>query len=450
MATLFNSKKVEASGRPEFLNMSERSPQVQSANWKEETGLQKTLQLLNKTEKNVVNQIATEQRVIHKRFLRQLSLSRLAYARMMGDREQERALRAQNNEQQRSRNAEDNDLMLKKILNRKSRSFGPGLDGGPVRKPLPIQPPTPAFPEYPSKPSRSKSLGDKTCLNFDEIARLLRPKSVVSIAEPVVELRPTTAFELVTPDGVSENDEDGDLEKASTKPNDVLEPTEVKMKQDLPPINCDNKKIRKEPAKQKRAYSISFGELRGSASPSDRNLLDDLEDLPNVSTHRPCTTQFAGTMGSSSDAGENLSKSSKLCKRKGKKHNHGYKIPSTNDNAYRNVSLKDSQLKWDNMEERMRGFCDSIKSLEMETNIHKDYYSSRMMETSRIRRMQQIPLVLPGTPDDEWRENIQNSRVPNMTFKPLDYDSVDEYSSRSAYIEFPAPVSQVWAPPVME
>ncbi|XP_046363191.2 uncharacterized protein LOC124139854 [Haliotis rufescens] len=87
-----NSPPQDASNRaPEN---AERSPNVQSANWKEHMLLQKRLHILNRSEKGLVHRIAIDQKVMFRRFQMKLHRSKLGYAQMMGDKDRVRELRA--------------------------------------------------------------------------------------------------------------------------------------------------------------------------------------------------------------------------------------------------------------------------------------------------------------------------------------------------------------------
>lgn len=74
----------------------ERSLSVHYANYKEDIVLKKNLDILNRTEKNIVHRVKIDQKITYKRFQEKLHRSKLAYARMYGDKEKERELRAKN------------------------------------------------------------------------------------------------------------------------------------------------------------------------------------------------------------------------------------------------------------------------------------------------------------------------------------------------------------------
>ncbi|CAC5377826.1 unnamed protein product [Mytilus coruscus] len=74
----------------------ERSLTVHYANYKEDIVLKKNLDILNRTEKNIVHRVQIDQKILYKRFQDKLHRSKLAYARMYGDKEKERELRAKN------------------------------------------------------------------------------------------------------------------------------------------------------------------------------------------------------------------------------------------------------------------------------------------------------------------------------------------------------------------
>lgn len=75
-------------------DVAERSPAVISANLKEDMLLQKKLVVLNRSERSVVHQLKVDQKVLYKRFQAKLIRSKLASARLMGQRDVMRELRA--------------------------------------------------------------------------------------------------------------------------------------------------------------------------------------------------------------------------------------------------------------------------------------------------------------------------------------------------------------------
>ncbi|KAL4229899.1 hypothetical protein ACF0H5_010290 [Mactra antiquata] len=77
-------------------DVAERSPAVISANLKEDMLLQKKLVVLNRSEQSIVHQIKVDQKVMYRRFQAKLSCSKLAYARLMGQRQLQRQLREKN------------------------------------------------------------------------------------------------------------------------------------------------------------------------------------------------------------------------------------------------------------------------------------------------------------------------------------------------------------------
>ena len=77
-------------------DVAERSPAVISANLKEDMLLHKKMVVLNRSEHSMVHQIQVDQKVLYKRFQAKLIRSRLANARLLGQRELQRELRAKN------------------------------------------------------------------------------------------------------------------------------------------------------------------------------------------------------------------------------------------------------------------------------------------------------------------------------------------------------------------
>lgn len=74
----------------------EKSPSVHYANWKETILLKKQMHVLERSEKNVIHRIKIDQKVLFKRFQDKLYRSKLCEARMHGNKEIERELRAKN------------------------------------------------------------------------------------------------------------------------------------------------------------------------------------------------------------------------------------------------------------------------------------------------------------------------------------------------------------------
>lgn len=77
-------------------DVAERSPVVISANLKEDMLLQKKMVVLNRSERSVVHQIRVDQKVLYKRFQAKLIRSKLAQARLMGQRDIQKELRSKN------------------------------------------------------------------------------------------------------------------------------------------------------------------------------------------------------------------------------------------------------------------------------------------------------------------------------------------------------------------
>ena len=76
--------------------VAERSPAVISANLKEEMLLQKKRMVLDRSARNLIHQIKVDQKVVYKNFQSRLIRSKLAFARLMGQKDIEKELRAKN------------------------------------------------------------------------------------------------------------------------------------------------------------------------------------------------------------------------------------------------------------------------------------------------------------------------------------------------------------------
>lgn len=74
-------------------DVAERSPAVISANLKENMFLQKKLVVLKRSERSIVHQIRVDQKVMYTRFQARLACSKLAHARLMGQKALETQLR---------------------------------------------------------------------------------------------------------------------------------------------------------------------------------------------------------------------------------------------------------------------------------------------------------------------------------------------------------------------
>jgi len=77
-------------------DVAERSPAVISANLKEGMILNRKLVVLNRSERAVVHQIKVDQKVLYKRFQARITRSKLAHARLLGQRDVQRELRSKN------------------------------------------------------------------------------------------------------------------------------------------------------------------------------------------------------------------------------------------------------------------------------------------------------------------------------------------------------------------
>ncbi|XP_019621588.1 PREDICTED: uncharacterized protein LOC109467905 [Branchiostoma belcheri] len=182
-------------------DISERSPAVYSANMKEDMLLDRRLAMLNKMEKQVVTRITAEQRVVLNRFRLRLKRSELQYARLKGDKETEKKLRAKSGYQFNTTLTEEDD-MLQKVTSRRINSAPPKMrtkSAPPRPVSFATEAPSPdlpvkvssqgrmSVPNLRTQPSPPPALGRSRRLSVEDVNENLARQT---------RIRPATSFEL--------------------------------------------------------------------------------------------------------------------------------------------------------------------------------------------------------------------------------------------------------------
>lgn len=72
---------------------SEKSPKVCSTNWREDVILKKNLQVLDRSQRAVVNRIMVDQKILKRRFQIKVNRSKMSYARATSNVEMQKKLR---------------------------------------------------------------------------------------------------------------------------------------------------------------------------------------------------------------------------------------------------------------------------------------------------------------------------------------------------------------------
>ncbi|CAH1267466.1 Hypp3751 [Branchiostoma lanceolatum] len=178
-------------------DISERSPAVYSANQKEDMLLDRRLAMLNKMEKQVVTRITAEQRVVLNRFRIRLKRSELQYARLKGDKETEKKLRAKSGYQFNTTLTEEDD-MLQKVTSRRISSAPPKMRSKSAPRLSFAETPSPdlpvkvshgrmSVPNMRTQPSPPPALGRSRRLSVEDVKENLARQT---------KIRPATSFEL--------------------------------------------------------------------------------------------------------------------------------------------------------------------------------------------------------------------------------------------------------------
>ncbi|XP_035681840.1 uncharacterized protein LOC118419528 [Branchiostoma floridae] len=178
-------------------DISERSPAVYSANKSEDMLLDRRLAMLNKMEKQVVTRITAEQRVVLNRFRIRLKRSELQYARLKGDKETEKRLRAKSGYQFNTTLTEEDD-MLQKVTSRRINSAPPKMRSKSAPRLSFAEAPSPdlpvkvshgrmSVPNMRTQPTPPPALGRSRRLSVEDVNENLARQT---------RIRPATSFEL--------------------------------------------------------------------------------------------------------------------------------------------------------------------------------------------------------------------------------------------------------------
>ncbi|XP_061164802.1 uncharacterized protein LOC133173783 [Saccostrea echinata] len=358
----------------------EKSPSVHYANWKEDILLKKQLHVLERSEKNVIHRIKIDQKVLFKRFQDKLYRSKLCEARLHGNKETERELRAK---QLHGLNtdfgsAEKDYEFLTKLQNNRKRK-----DKKQNRQKKP-----PAIKVTTSKVGKNGLIDDV----FLEEKGLRRRSN--SITEGM-----TSRSTGITPE-------------SSLPPPKPLERPSTTGSQPLPrQIEVGVKTL---PVQKYIHMNIS---TKGK-SPENKQMHAHLDELPKSKT-RPHTCRPSLLLQVTQDAPET--------QRMSETENHRKKSSSFFEDE-KKVDIIDLQLKAIkslNYDDKIKEFVDALSDFVVDDIEDRDYYTLRLRAAMKEMSENRYDTV-PGTPEDEYNRHVGNLELKSLTFKNINLD----FSSR--------------------
>lgn len=346
----------------------EKSPSVHYANWKENILLKKQMHVLERSEKNVIHRIKIDQKVLFKRFQDKLYRSKLCEARMHGNKEVERELRAKN-------------------------LHGLNTDFGSVEKDY----------EFLTKlqNNRKKSQQNKQKKN---------PKITVTIPK---ETKKKLVDEVFA--------DDNGTRRRSNSVSEGMTPRSVSTLAGLPLPTVDRPSTTGSRPQQREVEvsvqslplkkDIQLSVATKGKKPNNKLTLD----LPVKQKLRP------QTCGPSLLQVTNEPPSG--IRRPSEPVNHRKKSSSffEDEKKIDIVELQLRAIKSLNYDEKIQQFVDTLNDLVVDDIEDRDYYTLRlraaMKEISSIKYEQ-----VPGTPEDEYNRHVGNLDLKSLTFKNLKFD----------------------------
>ncbi|XP_069131242.1 uncharacterized protein [Argopecten irradians] len=386
----------------------EKSPAVHYANWKEDMLLLKQMHVLNRSERNVVHRIKIDQKVLFKRFQGKLHRSQLTKARLNGDKDLERELRA----------SKFHGLNVDIVNTEKDFEFLEQLKNRPTKTKLK------------RSSSRKSSVSPKSILSkksaekeMDTIIQKVFQGQNVSNTQRA---RSKSFSEGVTMDTSAKTS--GQHKQKPPLPTFALRPaTSGGERYDnievvLPDIFLNSVKGKKKKSKSKQGTK--------SSNQLQVNFENDRA--------KTCSPHLLGNGGSVA------SKSPSMSRRQS--------IATSQDKSSRRTSMFSKEEKVDVVQilldriksvdysPRVKDFCDSLEEQCVDGGEQSDYYNLRLkvaMQESEGYK----PMPVPGTPEAEYKRHVGDVGVLSLTLKPLNLDfSRRDHSYQSAAPDLP-PVS---------
>ena len=365
---------------PKLGEAGEKSPSVHYANWKEDILLQKQLHVLNRSEKSIVHRIKIDQKVLFKRFQDKLLRSKLSQARLWGDKEKERELRARNLQGLNTElGGEEKDYdFLRKL------SYNPCTRTGPSGPCLTVRP----------KSSSAKPKSRKTARNQIDV---IIDSVFASDGQPEVRRRNSVSEGMIIRNDQS-NHRSKEVDSASLG---------------IPPV------------------VLLVRPSTTDGHPARNNVNSDFARVTTATGPIKPTRKERKTKNKVSPKNdeETLKVPSESKPNKDRKKSSSFFEEEERVNV---VELRLKEMKSVSYESKIKAFCDTIEDFTMDGQAHADYYTTGLQKAAKetIRKI----ISVPGTPEDEYGRHLGNPEVRSLTFKPLNLDfSKKEHVSQDAY-----------------
>ncbi|XP_045187289.2 uncharacterized protein LOC123545076 [Mercenaria mercenaria] len=404
-------------------DVAERSPAVISANLKEDMLLQKKLVILNRSERSVVHQIKVDQKVMYKRFQARLTCSKLAHARLMGQRELQMQLRAKtlgtlNTDI--AGNSDEDYAFLVKLEQRPctTSSFSPRSEYKPPPLKQNIQPKPESKLEEPSKQATKLNNGRSSsakarCRENNVTGEKTKGSNIIRpCGERAVTLRPATTLGTRVEDDFNRHQQDVAAHEkesySSSGGND--EEKDIGISESL-----SSTRIYKQDGGNKNDSSDKNSEtsdVNGGKSKYKPNVAF-LENL-DFGDARPKTaadlTQWDNSIPSSPTSPKQLS-------RRASRAADFFQAEEKVDL----VALRLQEAKTLDFTDNVHQFCKELEEMKCaHTSPDVDYYSMRLQLA--FDQVHSKPLVeVPGTPDDENKRSMGDVFVKSLTLPPINF-----------------------------
>lgn len=325
--------------------------------------------------KSFVHRIRIDQKVLYKRFQNKLHRSKLAEARMWGNKEQERELRAKNLHGLNSQNGdseEDYDF-LKKLEKPKPTSRKPKTRFSVQQIDTIIEDTLQVM--NPSKRPRSRSLSDALPLQVPGGKEKAPRPHKLDIPDLALTVRPSTTDGIRVEDSISDEKTKSQLQRSLSKPE-------------------KNKKITLDPKNPKHLQVPSIDTRAKTCAPMVSRKVET--PLPALQSRRQSTVSPDKT----------------------KRKSASFFEPEEKVDL---VELRLNEMKGLDYTDRLQEYYETLESCTNPEEEKLDYYTFRLQVA-----MQQLPknrpLTVPGTPETEYKRHMGNVEVKSLTFKGLNLD----------------------------
>lgn len=351
----------------------ERSPTVYYANLKEDMLLKKKLHVLNRSEKSFVHRIRIDQKVLYKRFQNKLHRSKLAEARMWGNKELERELRAKNLHGLNSQNGdseEDYDFLKKlekpKPRKPKTRFSVPQIDTI-IEDVLEVM--------KPGKRPRSRSFSDALPLQVPNTKEKAPRPNKLDIAEVALAVRPSTTDGIRVGDSISDENTKTKIQRSLSKPE-------------------KNKKLTIE-SKYQNLLQVPLIDTRArTCAPLVSRKVET--PLPALQSRRQSTASPDKT----------------------KRKSASFFEPEEKVDL---VEIRLNEMKGLDYTDRLQEYYETLESCTNPEEEKLDYYTFRL-QVAKQQLPKNRPLTVPGTPETEYKRHMGNVEVKSLTFRGLNLD----------------------------